>query len=480
MNTIKVKNLAPIPLSKKRFTVGVLLGLCYAFVVYGLMYMIREACRIFSIAMTGSLWVFNPEEVFFYNWNFAFLALIIGQSITIGFCLDRPRKAFQEKSKNRRLSIIVDNRMLSWNTVAWYAKVGYLISIIVMMMPISGDDTISFYKDYGYLFILMNLILFYHSFMTIRRIYKKKSRVWMGITFISFLVISFVMANIHIIDYNKVNKQILDKDLVYKYNIDLPFSKNQEAIHTIRNDRSLDWKIYIINNENNDDAQYFFYDNEKPMKSIDSEILNGYLEEKRNSLPEEKRSRIIPVIYIDKNVKMKYVDELHIALLENMLFKVYYEYHDMESINYVLKGDVYKNLFTKIPYRELVDDVFNMSLPLIEVSQMKSDYNHHINIRINDNGQIYINENSIVKEELVNILFDLMYKKDSNLCILNMDKNAIFDDYFHYIMSFEIAKEKIKTRWAKEQYDMPYNQLSLEQRRSISKCISIQRLDFVE
>ena len=92
----KNQRIAELKIPRSRFIIGIVLGLLYSFLFYSFLYLARESLRGLSITKEYDLWVLSSEEVSFYNLFFAFISVIIGQSICFSFWINRPKQVFQK------------------------------------------------------------------------------------------------------------------------------------------------------------------------------------------------------------------------------------------------------------------------------------------------------------------------------------------------------------------------------------------------
>jgi hypothetical protein len=245
--------------SKLKFVVGILLGLSYAFSFYGLMYMTREVFRYFTITPDYDLMVLTSEEYSFYNFVFAFIAVIYGQSVCFVYWFNGPKKP-KEKNYRRRLTIVNDQRLYFMFFLFWFSSLAIDFSIYLVIFK-KSYYTFSFYPNYIYLFILFLLVLFLLNWNRILRTYKGKAFRWQLLTLIVVLFLSFGLSKINFINHEKHNKRVLSKSIQHNYKFDLPESKvyynqfhrawNVRNIYLVLNkDPLIDNKpILVINNE---------------------------------------------------------------------------------------------------------------------------------------------------------------------------------------------------------------------------------------
>jgi len=187
-------------IERKKFVFSIVLGVYFSFTLYSLLYLTREYLRLFSITWEYDIWTLSDAEVNFLNLFFAFISLIFAQSMCFSYWFGSPRKAF-EKRNIHKSGIISDQRVLKFSFLNWaclFALLSYIHSEVFLAY--------SFYPKYNYLFVLLIIVLFLQSWVTIRRIYKQKSFKWMLISASIISVLAFTYSRINIYDYKKINR----------------------------------------------------------------------------------------------------------------------------------------------------------------------------------------------------------------------------------------------------------------------------------
>ena len=141
--------------SKLDLFIGVFVFLSLSFVFYFLMKLLREFFRIFAgVWGYKDLLVLSQNENNFYNFFFAFIAVLFAQSIVITFWLNRPNY-FKNKYNYKRNMIVNDHRVTMWYFMHWFAKMGLMFGLVVL-----DSYSLDFYSDYRYLFYLTAIVLF--------------------------------------------------------------------------------------------------------------------------------------------------------------------------------------------------------------------------------------------------------------------------------------------------------------------------------
>lgn len=297
-----------IELTKCRLIIGVILGLLYSFSFYSFLYIIRETFRVLSVTEKYNLWVLTENEINFYNLFFAFLAVIIGQSVCFVFWFDQPKKIFGIRN-HRKTAIVNDQRFLNWYFLSWFSKMAVVFGIFFVFVFHGKRNVFSLYPDYSYVSILIIITLFLQTWNTLRLTYIRKSFKWLLTSIVSVSVLSFGLSKINLINYKGINNSILSKNIHYQYKLDLPFSylyeKAEERLSLVED-------IYVVCSKN--DSL-----NLKPFIVADNKIFPlDSLRYKINDWQSERDSAEIPFmvyrLYVHREIKMDFINELKAEL----------------------------------------------------------------------------------------------------------------------------------------------------------------------
>ena len=147
-------------LSKIQIIAGVLAGLLFSFFFYLFLYVIREAIRLLSVTDDFDIWVLSGSEVSFYNLMYAFVAVILGQSVLFTFLFDRPSKAMGISSRIRN-SILNDQRVLIWYFLFVAFQMAFFYGIWFGQASPGGFYIYSLYPRFNYVFILIIIVLYF-------------------------------------------------------------------------------------------------------------------------------------------------------------------------------------------------------------------------------------------------------------------------------------------------------------------------------
>ncbi|MEI6349370.1 MAG: hypothetical protein WCP69_15605 [Bacteroidota bacterium] len=319
-------DLKTFEVSKFRIIVGVIIGIFYSFAFYSFQFVLREAFRTLSVNEDYDLWILSTNEVHFYNLFFAFISVIIGQSICFTYWFDRPNKRVH-RLNYKRTSILNDQRVLNWYFLFWFLKMTFLYALFFGLSSGLGSQVFSFYPDYIYLFILIIVVLYLQTWNTIRQLFKQRSTKWLLISIVVVSLTSFGLSRINIVDYEAINKICNQKNIHYNYNLELPESDFYEKLEK----RSLIENIYIVERK----KQIGKYE---PVILIDKQEvklsdLYQKIKEKQFLREESDIPFMVYQLHIHRKIKMSFVRELKQELSDANVQNIAYSVTPTNSNN---------------------------------------------------------------------------------------------------------------------------------------------------
>ncbi len=448
-----------------RRVTAVVLGVSYAFVFYAFQYLIREFLRIMSLSEDHDIWLLSDDEVYFYNWFFAALALIMGQSILLAHWFERP-KEFRKRSVLRRTTILNDQRFLQVNFLMWFLKLGFLYALFFgITWPYSHYD-FSFYPGYAFILVFIILILFFQSWNTIRLKFNGKSYKWMLFSFFTIFVFSFALAKIDIVDYKAFNKAVLEENIFYGYDLQLSEADNADQIFTEPN--SILPHYIFCDKENSNlikikiDDRICPFVNEFGYQGLDIFGWHGpSFEEKLN---------IDFRFYIDKRIQMKYIWLLWNDLLEEDIIRVSYGL-------YMTGSDLPQGAFKNYGISLSIPLQFNDSW---DYHPKDSDYDtipNHISILHHQEGSCQVNGDEVLYENLESKLFELMMVEPNFMIIYDLKGHLTFDDYIQFRMCARKAVRHLRNTYCWDMYGAPCEPFSFERQLDMKKKFPMRILD---
>lgn len=452
---LKTRNFHPhLPeISILRLIVGIAGGLSFSYSIYAFLVVCREVIRLLSITDYGDVWILSDAEVHFYNFFYALLALIFGQSLILRIWFFRLRRPF-EKRQFLQQSILNDQRNLNAFFIHWFTKISLILGFLYGVIQAYTLKSSSLFPDLNFLFILFAAVLFLQTWTTIRRKYKKGVLRWMAVSAILIVGVSFVFSRINIIDYKKLNEVVLNKNISYVYQIDYPVCEYFNRIER----QNLVEDLYLIAPKNRQDESLLIYQDKKYLLSeiydIATKIYANHSEFNRPYLTYR--------LHIDRKTPMKYVYELTDHLIECGMFQI---------------GFVIRNHHLE---KACVDNVLRIKLPPYNIHMspdspippetQTTDFSHYTNIIFAkyDNNRTIINGNFVQENELTSYLENAI-KKDTNfLFVMCQNDNQPYQNYITVMQSLQIAVNNLREEEAQMKYGQCFDCLEIDNSDKIS------------
>jgi hypothetical protein len=305
-STVSFRNI-----SKERLILGIVIGLASVFFIYGFLYMLRELFRVLSNGFGYLPNILSEFERNTFNWFFAALSLVFGNSIVINFVIGRSQNVLPRRNP-KRFRILNEQLFLNANFFYWFAKMGSIIGLI----SINFTD-FNFLPNFIIPIILLILVLYLESWKTLSLILRKKRFKWMTIHFLIFFVFSFGLSKVNFINYKTIDNEQL------KYNplIDLPKSNYDNVTYM---DPYMN--VYLSDNNN---GKLLFKNYENDITDSNLDFLDYKL--RINWRFQEKASiRIL----VNSNTKMDVV-----KIIEQQIKKA--------NINYIIYGTFENDLIAR-------------------------------------------------------------------------------------------------------------------------------------
>lgn len=427
---------------------------------YSFLYLSRELFRILSVTDTYDIWFLSEKEVSFYNLFFAFISVIIAQSIFFTLIFERPRK-FYEKKRYLRISIVNDQRVLTWSFLSWFSKLAALFGLWFGFSIHGGFYVLSLYPDYKYLFVLLIVVLFFQTWNTIRLMFKKFSLRWLITSIIIVSISSFGLSKINLIDYKSINDIFTNKNLFLKYNLEPP----ESSYHVPLEKRSLVENIYFVRDFN-------FQNICEPIIIIDNKKVafdELFQEIKLMQLANNEVDVLFMVyqLHIDRRIEMKHINKLKQELS---------------------KAGVLKIAFAVIPYKPEYDIRFyqNHSVPLrlvdynseyfkpLDIENELKKYSNIINIEISKKGEIYVNDTLIIEKNLKHKIKTLIKNNSNYLIKYSYNDEVIFSNYLSTYSYTKSAVYELRNEFSLEKYNQEYDSIIYEQQREVDEIFSFR------
>jgi len=287
-----------------------------SFNFYAFFYLFRESIRYISVTYENDLWFLSTSEVRFYNIFYAAIALIMAMGSVSRFLTDKP--SFRKGSKIERTQILNDSRILNWVFIMWSAELGGVIGIFFALSQSFYE--FSLYASYRYLFILFVMVLYLKQWTTYRRLFTSLTKKWFLPITIIFLLLSFLLGSVNIIDYQKLNQKILNSNPYHKISISKPTStywkyswyngyNNHQLYFGIPHHCESDCIPQLLNEDGSNIK----------LNSLDSIVLKW-----KSKYSISKHSKLRFQLNINESILMKDVNLLKDAIEKAKIFKIGY------------------------------------------------------------------------------------------------------------------------------------------------------------
>lgn len=433
-----------IKISRLRFIIGILIGLLFSITFYSFLYLIREVFRILSVTESYDLWILTDKEVHFYNLVFAFISVIIGQSIAFSFLFDRP-KSISETKNYRTTTIVNDQRALNWYFLSWFSKLAIVYGVMLGLDSHTAFYVFSFYPKYNYIFILIVIVLFLQTWNTLNLTFKSKGQKWMLISAVSISIIAFGISRINLIDYKKFNQIFLEKNTYYNYNFELSETNNYKQLY---------WpyieKIYLVERKT-EQANY------EPLILIgNKEIALEKLQEKVLELYSLRREHDIPFVacrlYIHKSIKMGFVNQVKNELIKTGASRIDYA---VTPINREYDKRYYHDYSVRMALPEWQAD-------LKEAKSVYKDlvnFKNIIEVKKSESGYL-INDSLIKVNQVKDILREFIQQNSDYVIKLNVDDDLIVSDYIGVSSNIRAVINELRDEYSEKKFSKQYDFLS--------------------
>jgi len=467
-------------LSKFKIISGLFLGISYAFSFYAFLYLVRESYRhlALSLAINEHL-ILSDQEVLFFNFIFAFISLIIGQSICFIYWFDRPKRYFGV-FYTKKMNLIHYQRMFIWFFLSWVGKICFIYGMI--FYTFKRAYSLNIYEEYWWVFLLLLLVLFFFSWLQVRRVFSSGLK-WMMFSFVSISALAFLFSLVQFTDYKRINENILMKNSLYKYNIEVPFSTiygrpRQSSVIEIYVAKLGDDPIVIIEGE-----EYDFL-------SMRQEV-NKYFE----GISNYRRNQLIIRLFVDKGVKMKELGKVlrNISFRSKAEYAVYTDSLNSRSNVYALDAFPFQPFQFKDFFSKPLDDYPPLPPPPPspfydrEVSRQawieKFCYNNNsenIFVYIKSDDTYWVSGKKFTPDEITQLFYYEVKKCPDYVAVITTDDEASFNTYFKFRESFRKAIYQAREEYAQDVYQQKWTYLSYENEADIREKFPIRIMEIFE
>lgn len=432
-----------IKTSRTKLIIGVLIGLFFSFAFYSFLYLLREAFRILSVTEIYDLWILSDKEVQFYNLFFAFISVIIGQSMALTFIFDRPKR-ISETRDYINTTIVNDQRALNWYFLSWFSKLAFVFGGIFGLNSLGTFYVFSFFPDYKYVFILIVIVLFFQTWNTIGLTYKKGQK-WMLTSAVLVSMVAFGISKINLIDYNAMNQNYLKKNIFHSYHLELPESDNYQEL----NSRLIE-NIYIAEPKTNqtDSKPLIFVGNEEvPIEELQVKIV-----ERQSTIEEYKIPFLTYRLNIHENIKLDLVDEVKYELAKLGVSRIAYAV--------IPSNPAYdKRYYQGASYTMFLPNRFSDAWQTDQVYKDLEESKHIIEVKKSESNYL-INNLEVATNQFKNTLKEHMQQNANYVIKLFVNKDLSYLDYQLLSSYIRTAINELRSEYAERKFSKPLDMLS--------------------
>lgn len=293
-------------ISKKKIVLSILLGLISAIIIYSFFYVVRETDRMMTLDFENRPFTITEANRYMYNLFFAAISMLIGNAITISLIVSRPQSIFSKRN-NKRTRILNDQAFLGPNFIYWFTKVWFLFGAFAWQLMGS-----KFLDHYFLPSILIVVVLYLDSWKTMILVIKKNRWKIQLIHLIAFVVLTFVLSRVNIIDYKTMDASMLASN---------PTIAVPSSVYLKDNHRRYYYDNLVIKMDflSKNKVGLFNEANEQIEWSDLSRVILDFKKYSFNSYSTLVRLRA------NKNIPIKYIKEFEFILFEMNQTRLVYE-----------------------------------------------------------------------------------------------------------------------------------------------------------
>lgn len=263
------------------------------------------------------------------------------------------------------------------------------------------------------MFIMIVIVLFFQSWNMLRLTFIRKSFKWVLVSIMTVSLLSFGFSRINLVDYEKINTQILSKNIGFRYQLELPVSEISEEVRI----KSLTQNIYVVCDKNDNASLYpiIIIDHQKvPIDSLSFKIQMIQECYDKSEIP-----HINFRLCIHKDIRMDYVE-----VIKKVLFKT-----GISQITYGVTPVVFKTLnkTDKFAFRVKLSDSGTVNPEVIE-NEIKSSPDVLVINEYSD-STVFLNNILIDRSCLKTTLKEALLDKHENTIVYCFGGDTRFADY---------------------------------------------------
>lgn len=422
-------------LSKFKFWQGVFIGIGSAFSFYGLLFIIRESIRLStSIGNNFSVWIISEQDVQSWNFIFATIAVIFGQSLAIKYMFSGS-KSFRGQRRLLSIRVVTDATVLTNYFLYWLSML--LFSFFFYYALGKGYFEEPDMEYHWFVWGLIFIVLVLEQWKSLRLFHNNLHLKHMLISILILFALAFTLSQINIIDYKKINTLLNSNKPVKKYKIQLPVVKN----HNQYNEWTKVWLTCpLIENVDSIGTQKILFDNH----TLEIDSLSNYIE-----------NHNYRYLYIKMNFDKRNKTGVYKELLEILA-----------------KGKNHKIYLSIIPEKYITDpsqltrgdfvNYRNISRQLLSISKEETNlkfFNSSLAIQILPDKQVLIENQKTDMKDIAVVLKQLLPENDHQSIVINVDDDCIFEDFMVVYDSILSFKKKRIDNISIQNFTNSYNRL---------------------
>ena len=419
-------------ISIKKIVLSILLGLVSAVLLYSFFYGLRETERIMFLDFEGRPMVLSENDRQLFNLFFAAISVILGNSLAINLLFSRPQSVFS-RHNNKRSRILNDNTFLGFNFIHWFAKVWFLFATFS-----SSFIGSKFITNFLWPSIFLIIVLYLDAWKTLSLVIKNNRLKIIVIHFCSFVLLSFCLSRLNVIDYKSLDKAAYRT----RPNIDVPRSDFSDEPYERRYYNYLVFKIDFDSHGNIQllNEQY------EPIELTDA---YNYVNNMKNELTEAVSYRAATRLRANKSIPIRYVKEFEFELFKYGQTKIIYEVQNDDDLTKRFYNNQIKNYISPSLHETFPRKPYDpSSVPFFD-SYKKRVFSDTIRVDVGKN--IMINGNIVALKDLVDKFKDFV-NSSTIFEYVHTDKTS-YQNYIDVLSAHKKAIKQLKVRDSKYDYD---------------------------
>lgn len=307
-------NFREIPLTRK--FIGPFMGVLVAIIFYVFLYFLRDIFRAMPDLSPEHFWALSNEELNFYNFFYAAVSGLLGQSVCFSIWLNRPRN-ITSPQRLTRIRVLHDQRFFIWYFLAWFSKVAFVYGLFLGFTFWGGHYVFSFYPNYRFLFYLILITLFLQSWTSFRLLFPRQSFKWMLVSALVLVSFSFGLSKINLMDQEAFQYSNQRESIYYKYDFELPQSPYFESVY--HDHPSIKVQLVLDSSASKTSDIIIINRNKINLPDLSKKLLM-YL----GMINEYERHRTFVCLYADHKVPIEFVEKVKTAMSQAGISKFYY------------------------------------------------------------------------------------------------------------------------------------------------------------